>query len=492
MTSAGADGDRTSGRILPVTSVRGDGDRASSTPPPEPRPVRSVYVHAPFCAHRCFYCDFPVEARRDADVDGWIAALSGELEALEREGLFPLADRLDTLYVGGGTPSLLGPGAMARLVEVLGSSRLGARGRTSVGDGPESDEREAGGADPTSEGTDADLEWTVEANPEDFTTDLAARWRAAGMNRVSLGVQSFRKEVLGWLGRLHDPEQAVRAVETARNVGFREINLDLLFGLPPHLGRAWEDDLDRAVALDVSHLSLYGLTAEDGTELGRAVASGQARLADEDVYRERYLRASERLSGEGYVHYEVSNFARPGSLSRHNLAYWSGAPYLGLGNGAHSYRDPFRRWNLREWDAYREKARRSELPEGGRETLDRDARRIERIWLGLRTRRGLAVAGLDESARVCVDRWTRDGLARVDEVDDVDEEVLRLTPTGWLDLDRLAVELDRALGPASPELDAASVADRSSDPGEAGRPLQPPRPWRRRQGRRKSRPPSRS
>lgn len=369
----------------------------------------AVYVHAPFCARRCFYCDFAVQVRRTGDLDGWLAALAGELRAVEAEGLFDLAPHLDTLYVGGGTPSLLGPEAMAGLARVLGKERLR----------PET-------------------EWTAEANPESFTREVARGWRAAGVNRVSLGVQTFHEPALRWMGRLHGPEGAARAVATLGDAGIESFSVDLIFGLPAHVGRSWSQDLERALELDPPHVSLYGLSVEEATPLGRAVREGREPPGDEDRYREEFLEAAETLTGAGYEHYEVSNFARPGHASRHNATYWTGEPYLGLGNGAHSYAPPVRRWNRREWEDYAASATRGASPEEGREVLDAHAFRLERIWLGLRTSGGLALEEFGGGAASLMERWERDGLAIT-----VGGRV-RLTAAGWLLLDRLAVELDGA------------------------------------------------
>ncbi len=373
-------------------------------------PIRSVYVHAPFCVRRCFYCDFAVQVRRTGDVEGWLAALEGELRAVEAEEAVSLAPRLETLYVGGGTPSLLGPSAMSGLARVLGPDRL----------------------------TDPGLEWTAEANPESLTPDVAKSWRKAGVNRLSLGVQTFHDAALRWMGRLHGSEGPGRAVRTARGAGFENLSVDLIFGLPAHVGRDWAADLDAALALDVPHVSLYGLSVEPGTPLGRAVREGREPPVDEERYREEFLQAAETLAEAGYEHYEVSNFARPGFASRHNRVYWTGAPYLGLGNGAHSYLPPVRRWNIRDWDEYSRVAREGRSPTEGREVLDDCAVRLERIWLGLRTSAGLSVEGLGGAPRRMIGAWERERSAIRDG------SVVRLTPTGWLLLDRLAVELDGA------------------------------------------------
>lgn len=372
--------------------------------------VSSVYVHAPFCVRRCFYCDFAVQVRKRGDSAAWLAALAGELKGIEAEGLFVLGDTLATVYVGGGTPSLLGPEAMVGLAGVLGPHRLR---------GP-------------------DLEWTAEANPESLTPGVAAAWRAAGVNRLSLGVQTFHEPALRWMGRLHGAEGAAKAVRSARGAGVEDLSVDLIFGLPGHVGRSWTEDLRRALDLDPSHVSLYGLSVEPTTPLGRAVEEGREAPVDGDRYADEFLEAAETLTGAGFEHYEVSNFARPGCVSRHNMTYWTGAPYLGLGNGAHSYAPPLRRWNLREWDAYAAAAACGGATEEGRELLDAAALRLERIWLGLRTSSGLALNGLPPGVRPVIAAWVHQGWAAATE------EKVRLTAHGWLLLDRLTVELDEA------------------------------------------------
>ena len=389
-----------------------DGGRAEQARAAEERPTEaaSVYVHAPFCVRRCVYCDFAVTVSATGDPVGWAEALEAELGHVEREGLLRLAPRLETLYVGGGTPSLLGPGAMDALRALLGRGRL----------------------------DDPGLEWTVEANPESFDLPLATAWRQAGVNRVSLGVQSFHAPTLRWMGRLHGSEGAETAVGTARAAGLGNVSIDLIFGLPAGVGRSWRHDLERAQALDVPHVSLYGLSVESATPLGRAVAEGREPPVDEDRYREEFLEAAERLGAAGYEHYEVSNFARPGFASRHNQAYWDGRPYLGLGNGAHSYAHPIRRWNVRDWGEYRTRLRRGESTEESRERLDAEAAALEEIWLGLRTASGLATAGWGAEALRLASGWERAGLA------EVREGRVRLTARGWLGLDGLAVELERA------------------------------------------------
>lgn len=379
---------------------------------------RHLYVHAPFCARRCSYCDFAVDVAAEPPVEPWARAVGDELERVRRDEGWAAPLELDTLYVGGGTPSLLGPSAMARL-----------RGRLEAG---------------------VDLkrveEFTSEANPESFTPEVAAGWRRAGVNRLSFGAQTFHAPSLRWMGRLHGPEGPVRAVERARAAGYDNLGLDLIFALPPMLGRDLADDLERVLALEPEHVSVYGLTVEKGTPLARWVAEGRVELPDEDRYGEEYLLVADRLAAAGYVHYEVSNFALPGRESRHNRAYWRGVPYLGLGNGAHSYVPPRRWWNRRDWGAYRTAVAAGEPTRESEEDVSGEAGALERIWLDLRTAAGISRSGLSEKQAGLVRAWQTQGWAEPS----ASGGAVRLTPKGWLLLDRLAVELEGAADVVAP------------------------------------------
>lgn len=375
---------------------------------------RHLYVHAPFCARRCGYCDFAVDVSREPPLEPWAASIGGELAAVRRAEGWDVPLPLETLYVGGGTPSLLGPAAMARLREALG------RGVA----------------------LDGVAEFTAEANPESFTPAVAGGWRVAGVSRLSFGAQTFHAPSLRWMGRLHGPDGPVRAVETARAAGYDNVGLDLIFALPPMLGRDIGDDLDRVLALEPEHVSVYGLTVEKGTPLARWVEEGRVEMPDEDRYGDEYLLVADRLTRAGYIHYEVSNFAIPGRESRHNAAYWRGVPYLGLGNGAHSYVPPRRWWNRRDWTAYRNAVAAGESPRESSEEVRGAVSELERIWLELRTRAGIDAATLSADQAGLLGTWEASGWAEPSG----DGERVRLTAVGWLLLDRLAVELEGAAG----------------------------------------------
>ncbi|MGZ9247778.1 MAG: coproporphyrinogen-III oxidase family protein, partial [Gemmatirosa sp.] len=252
--------------------------------------MRHVYVHVPFCARRCSYCDFSIAVRTRVPVDEYLDALAGELSL--RLGPEPAAvDRreIDTLYFGGGTPSRLGPEGVARAIGTL-------EGRFHL----------AAGA-----------EVTLEANPDDVTPEAVRAWQAAGVNRISLGGQTFDEAALRWMHRSHGAAQTERAIELVRAGGIDDVSLDLIFAMPAEVPRDWAADVARALALAPTHLSLYGLTIEPGTPLGRWSARGDVREADEDRYAAEFLHAHAELSDAGFEHYEVSNFALPGRRARH-------------------------------------------------------------------------------------------------------------------------------------------------------------------------------
>ena len=361
---------------------------------------------------RCSYCDFAVTVDARPAAGDWVELVALELERLVTAHGWAAPWSLDTVYCGGGTPSLLGPDAMARLRD-----RLDTLVRW-----------------------DDSAEWTCEANPESFTPEVARAWRAAGVNRISLGAQSFQEPVLRWMGRLHGVAGPGLALDAARAAGIDNVSIDLIFGLPARLGRDWDADLAATLALAPEHVSLYGLTAEAATPLGRWVAEGKERLADEDTYAAEYLAAVHALAAGGYQAYEVSNFARPGRASRHNQAYWDGRAYLGLGSGAHSYVAPQRWWNVRDWHEYTARLRAGEATEAGSEEVAGADGALERAWLGLRQDTGLPVAALGASQLRVVAGWQREGWA------ERTADRVRLTPRGWLLLDRLVVELDGAAG----------------------------------------------
>ena len=366
---------------------------------------RHLYVHVPFCTRRCSYCDFSIAVRRHIPVDAFLEGVDQELVIRHAS---QAGARLDTLYLGGGTPSLLGVDGIRRLLDLL--------------------QRET----PLATGAEV----TLEANPEDISAHAVRAWRDAGITRLSIGVQSFNDTVLRWMHRVHDASSADRAVRTARDGGLDAFSLDLIFALPATLQRDWSKDLDAVLALSPDHISLYGLTIETHTPLGRWRARGALVEGTEERYEEEFLLAHDRLAAAGYDHYEVSNFARPGCRAVHNSAYWSGVPYLGVGPSAHGYDGRERRWNIPAYAAWQMAVGSGADPVEGREVLTSENRAAERAYLGLRTSDGMELTSEEKDAVV---PWVEAGW--IEWVGTATEPRARCTPLGWLRLDRLAADL---------------------------------------------------
>lgn len=352
------------------------------------------------------YCDFAIAVRRTVPVDEYVAGIASEL------GLrFPPGQQGETrtLYFGGGTPSRLGGEGMARLLETV-------RGHISLA---------------------ADAEVTIEANPEDVSEGSVRAWRDAGINRLSLGGQSFDDDVLSWMHRTHDASAITRAVDVARGQGIDNISLDLIFAVPQRAGGSWERDVARALELEPSHVSLYGLTVEPHTVLGRRQTRGEVTESTEETYEQEFLHAHDTLGAAGFEHYEVSNFARPGKRSRHNSAYWSNCHYAGVGPSAHEFDGRTRRWNLAAYGEWLAAVQECRDPVAGNEVLSDENRVAEGVYLGLRTVDGLSVSD-QELARIAI--WADAGWATIADTS-ADTSRVRLTARGWLRLDALAADL---------------------------------------------------
>ncbi len=366
------------------------------TEPPSAPP--GLYVHVPFCVSRCRYCAFTSctdLGLRDSFLDG----LAQEVSLRSRTW-----DGFDSVYLGGGTPSTLG---VERLVALV-------RGLDPLGILPEAS-------------------WTLEVNPDDCSRELLWGARVLGFERLSMGVQALDDRALRMLGRRHDVAAVETAVSRARAVGFEDISLDLIYALPGQSERHWQRQLDAALRLGPTHLSCYELTVEAGTPLARAVAEGRVNLPDDEHRRALFLTGSDRLEAEGFLHYEVSSFARgPAHRSRHNMKYWNHVPYLGLGPAAHSFDGFWRWWNERELRPWQGKLRRGEAPIEAEETLDAEALRLERLSLGFRQLGGVPVEDL-RGPSVHLRAALDDGLLR--------REGHRVVPTrlGFLVADSLAL-----------------------------------------------------
>lgn len=363
-----------------------------------------LYIHVPFCGRRCSYCDFAIAVRREVPSAAFAAAIEREWAGWQRHPAWEASPVIDTVYFGGGTPSKLDPAAIARMLQRFRAER----------------------------GLSPGAEVTLEANPEDVDAARATAWVAAGVNRVSLGSQSFEPKVLEWMHRTHGVAQIGHAVEVLRGAGVADLSLDLIFGLPAALARDWGGDVDRALALAPTHLSLYGLTVEPHTPLGKWTARGATVPADDDRAAAEYLVGHARLLAAGFEHYEVSNAGLPGYRARHNAAYWARAPFIGLGPSAHSAFQGTRSWNVREWEDYRRRNEAGQETTLERETLSAAQVRLEELYLGLRTSGGFSASRMPETV---TRRWVEEGWAAIRGPN------LVLSPEGWLRLDALVASV---------------------------------------------------
>ncbi len=390
---------------------------------PTPGRPFGIYIHVPFCAARCGYCDFNTYTPAElggANPDAWLAAMRIEL-ALAAQRLGPARDSnvaggpapdsnvaggpapdsnvaggpapdsnvaggpapaVDTVFVGGGTPSLLGGTGLAAVLDAV-------RAHFSLA---------------------ADAEVTTEANPESTSPRLFEQWRAAGFTRVSLGMQSVAPHVLAVLDRVHSPGRALEAARDARAAGFAHVNLDLIYGTPGETDDDLLRSVDAAVEAQVDHVSAYALVVEDGTALARRVRRGEVSAPDNDELAHRYELIDARLSAAGLSWYEVSNWCLPGGECRHNVGYWNGGEWWGAGPGAHGYVGTTRWWNVKHPNAYAQSLADGVLPVADFERLDAHALHTEDVMLRVRLRDGLPVSTLNEAERRRAEIVIEDGL----------------------------------------------------------------------------------
>ncbi|MEV1075569.1 radical SAM family heme chaperone HemW [Micromonospora parva] len=351
-----------------------------------------VYVHVPFCASRCGYCDFntytAAELGGGASREGYADTVLAELALAARVLGDNPPPRVDTVFVGGGTPTLLPADDLARILD---------------------------GIDRTW-GLAADAEVTTEANPESVTPESLKLLRAAGYTRISLGMQSASPGVLAILDRTHRAGRATAAALEARDAGFAHVNLDLIYGTPGERAEDFAASLEQVVAAGVDHVSAYALIVEDGTRLAARMRRGELAYPSDDVAADRYLAAEAALDAAGFSWYEVSNWARSDEARcRHNLLYWTGADWWGLGPGAHSHVGGVRWWNVKHPSAYAQRLAAGASPGLAREVLTADEAHMEDVMLRLRLASGLPLAVLDAAGRAGAERALAGGLLAADE-----------------------------------------------------------------------------
>ena len=370
-----------------------------------------VYIHVPFCRKACHYCDFHFSTSTTLR-NGMVGAILQEMALTPGTG----GHVAETVYFGGGTPSLLPTSDIERLLAGVASIL------------------------PISPGAEV----TLEANPDDIDAGRLSEWKAVGIGRLSIGIQSFRDEDLIWMNRSHDARQALGAVEAAQAAGFSDISIDLIFGSPGLATEAWGANLDIALALGVPHLSCYALTVEAGTPLDVMVRRKKKASPDPERQAEQYLMLLERSAAAGYEAYEISNFCLPGRRSRHNSAYWKGIPYFGFGPSAHSFDGTHRRWNISSNAAYIEAIREGTIPFEA-ETLTREQRLNEYVMTALRTMEGIDLGHVAQAWGTGEADRLRNGVAR--QVDSgmalLAQDRIRLSREGRLFADGIAAELFR-------------------------------------------------
>lgn len=320
----------------------------------------AIYIHIPFCQARCTYCDFNTYAGLEPLIPAYVAAVSQEIElAGERWGHLTVP----TVYFGGGTPSLLSPDHLAKILHALRSTFRVL----------------------------SDAEITIEANPGTVNTDKLCQLRALGVNRLSLGIQSSCDDELCLLGRIHTWAQAMEAVEAARTAGFDNLSLDFIFGLPGQTLAGWKNTMEAALALDPEHLSLYCLTIEENTPLAKRIAGSQIAPPDPDLAADMYELAEKTLTEAGFLHYEISNWAKLNShMCRHNLIYWRNEPWLGIGAGAHSWLGRHRWANAYHPQEYITELEQGNIPVIEKEAIDQQLEMGETMIMGLRLTEGIA------------------------------------------------------------------------------------------------------
>ncbi|MEV0274572.1 radical SAM family heme chaperone HemW [Hamadaea sp. NPDC050747] len=370
-----------------------------------------VYLHVPFCASRCGYCDFNTYTPTESGLaqGDYVSAALAEIELARR--VLPEAGPVRTVFVGGGTPTLLPPDDLARLLDAVDRTWGLAPG----------------------------AEVTTEANPESVDPASLARLRKAGFTRISLGMQSAAAHVLRVLDRRHTPGRATAAATEAREAGFEHVNLDLIYGTPGETADDFEASLQAAVAAGVDHVSAYSLIVEDGTRLAARIRRGEVPMPSDDVAADRYLAAENALSGAGLGWYEVSNWAASAAARcAHNLLYWTGGDWWGVGPGAHSHVGGVRWWNVKRPAHYAKLLADGQSPGAGRELLSDADKYVEDVMLRLRLRDGYPLAELRDDGPAAAERARADGL--LDDVEYADGRAM-LTLRGRLLADAVIREL---------------------------------------------------
>ena len=355
--------------------------------------MAGIYIHIPFCRKACHYCNFHFSTSLGR-ADSMVEAISAEIILRADE----MKEDIQTIYFGGGTPSILHPSQIAKLLDTINSNYR-------VAHAPEI---------------------TLEANPDDITAEKAKAWKQMGINRFSIGVQSFANENLLWMNRAHDARQSIDCINIIREAGFENFSIDLIYGTPGQTQQGWIKDLEKAIELKIPHLSCYALTVEEGTALHHMIGSGKKEKISADEQAERFEALVQLSSTAGYIHYEISNLALPGKESKHNSAYWEGQPYLGFGPSAHSFSGTKRSWNIADNLKYIQSIEAEILP-SEEETLREIDQLNEYIMTSLRSIKGM-------QKEIIKTRWGMDKLEiMTKEIEQfISSEKIIATENAWL------------------------------------------------------------
>ena len=361
--------------------------------------LASIYIHIPFCIKKCPYCDF-YSITDQSLKQPFVKALIREMQMVSSHPLV-----CDTMYFGGGTPSVLKPENIGRIIE-------NAYGLFNIS---------------------TDTEITIEVNPGTVTPEKLKGYQSVGINRINIGVQSFQDVNLDFLGRIHSSNDADLTIRGARKAGFDNIGIDLIYGIPGQTKKTWLSDLRKTIEFEPEHLSCYMLTYEKGTPLDRERQQGRFKPVAGSLLAELFETTMEYLTAHGYIQYEISNFAKNASkISRHNFKYWSFSPYLGFGPSAHSFIEPRRYWNCRSVKKYIENIKEGRLPVEEKEILSKEQRMMEMIYLGLRKTDGIDIDAIDENLGINFRQIFAEKIKQLEE----DGYILRIQPKNRCALSR--------------------------------------------------------
>lgn len=369
-----------------------------------------IYIHFPYCVHKCFYCDF-YSLEDFSTMNLFSDLLLKEIDIATHQ-FFPILQNVDTIYFGGGTPSLMNPAQLDKIINKIAKLY----------------------------NISPDAEITLETNPGTIDQQFLKDFKYLGINRLSIGIQSFIDNELKFLQRIHSSQEAINTFNLARGIGFDNISIDLMYNLPVQSISDMTYSISKAIELSPEHISAYSLIYEPDTPLQKAVKRGQIQPLDENIEANGFMNIIEQLTNAGYEQYEISNFAKDGKISRHNSKYWTYEPYIGFGPSAHSFLYPFRHWNIRSINKYIERLQNDILPIQEREEITLDEEIEENIMLGLRAG-GINIQELKDKYNVDILKILQQMYPQYNEYVQIDGKKARLTQRGYLLSDEIIIDI---------------------------------------------------